>query len=139
MPTLGFRNQPHPMTTPNQAAARWWADQLRTVTKQDNGVPLHGVLATMAGKLPAAEVVDRFEKHLLESLNSSTVRILATDYGPVGLLADVAETVGVRPTCGPFPMKTVMWIEQGTVIVRHGYGAECKQIFPDDPQESTNP
>lgn len=121
-------------STPNAAAAHWWADQLRHVTRQDNGDrSSQGAFVYMMAamvKLPAPDAVGKFEAALLASLNDNPQRILACDYGAEGALGDAAISVGIRPTCGPFPMKTVMWIDKDTVKVRHGYGRPVEQVYP---------
>lgn len=120
------------ITTPHAIAARWWADQLRGSTKQDNGDSngLANVLAVMNSNGVGHEKADEFEAALLrlmEKMQEGSFT-LSADYSASGLLSDAAKEVGIPTTCGPFPMKTVMWVERTSVSVKHGYGAKIQQL-----------
>jgi len=117
---------------PFKIAAKWWADQLRGGTKQDNGEKnqLVNVLAIYLGNGVGTTLADEFGSVLLRMMEEQKVDsfTLATDYHPEGLLRKAAEEVGIDCTCGPFPMKTVMWVERTKVKVKHGYGAPIQTL-----------
>jgi hypothetical protein len=110
-------------------AVELWKDMLRR-PKFDNGDPSRaGGLATiMAAMIPTNTDDARLEafgvslKRKLEipSRNGYYESILGVDYGPDAILAGAAREAGLD--C-QFPWKTVMWIEDGHVSVRNGYGA----------------
>lgn len=111
-------------------AARWWADQLRG-TKQDNGdqIGLANVVAVLKGDRQPADLVEKFEVVLLRMLEENGSSLLSTDYDPSGLLVEAAHEAGIPASCGPFPLKTVMWIDSGSVKVKHGYGAAIQKLL----------
>lgn len=117
--------------TPHEVAARWWADQLRRGTKQDNGdgQGFVNILAVMKGHGAPLDKCDLFEAALLRLLDERNPDILSTDYAPEGILAKAAQEAGVSDSCGPFPMKTVMWIEKNQVQLKHGYGAAIQKLI----------
>ena len=124
------------METNVVVAAKWWADQLRTRTKQDNGEVMASMLATLASQRREDPLrVDVFERELLMRLDRDTNEhldgcvTLSCDYGAEGLLRDAAKAAGIVPMCPPFPMKTTMWVRSDSVTVRHGYGAEVQMLW----------
>lgn len=112
-------------------AARWWADQLRRNTKQDNGERegLANVVAVLKGGSQPEDLVEKFEAALLRMLEEKGSKLLSTDYDPSGLLVEAAREAGIPASCGPFPLKTVMWIEDKSVSVKHGYGAATQKLL----------
>jgi hypothetical protein len=119
-----------------EVAAKWWSDQLRTRTKQDNGDNGMAAMLMLMVSLQEPSHADKagvFEAHLIELLDvrlkDQTSCILSTDYAPGGLLNSAAMKAGVPAHCPPFPMKTVMWIEADKVSVKHGYGAKEKVLW----------
>ncbi len=125
-------------------AAKWWADQLRITTKQDNGDALCNALVGLIPRDPPDPLkVNAFERELADRLpgylargwdvdnpmRGSALRTLGCDYGPGELLAEAAEASGIKPMCPPFPMKTVMWIDPDGVKVGHGYRAEPEILW----------
>lgn len=134
-----------------EAAVKWWGKQLREGTRQDNGDAMQSVLATMVASQMRVtpEQVDVFEKTLATLLPKylgriwdplkpnfgSACRVLDCDYGAHLLLVAAALLAGIEPTCPPFPMKTVMWINPGNVQVRHGYRAPEETIWKEEEKE----
>lgn len=127
-----------------EVAAKWWADQFRHGTKQDNGDGMTTILATVIGsRIETASKADAFEAALKELLPDhllrcwtpedpscgSSLRCLSCDYGPCQLLQEAAHRAGIDPFCPPFPMKTVMWINPDSVRVKHGYGAPDQVLW----------
>lgn len=117
--------------TPHEVAARWWADQLRYGTKQDMGEKdsIVNVLAVMNGHGAAPDKCDLFESALLRLLSENNSDMLSTDYHPQGILAKAAQEAGVPVSCGPFPMKTIMWIDKNHVELKHGYGSAIQKLI----------
>ena len=129
-------------------AAKWWADQFRNGTKQDNGDVMTTMFATLcAGAFSVTpEHADAFESALIEALPEhlgktwkaddprfgSSTRALMTDYGADMVLSAAAKSAGIQSGCPPFPMKTVMWIDPDKVRVRHGYAAQPIELWPND-------
>ena len=122
-----------------EAAAKWWADQISGNVTFDNGDDsLTGSMCSaMASKLVkpvTEEQKNKFIEILTERIVTEQRDILSVDYGPDMLLGESAEQAGISES--NFPWKTVMWIvmEKDTgmakVIVRAGYRAEQKQIYP---------
>ena len=67
---------------------------------------------------------------IADSLKTNYQVIVSTDYGPMGILADVAHECNVSEKV--FPWKTVMWIEEGSVKVRAGYSAQIETLYPQE-------
>ena len=136
------------------AAAKWWADVLRSGARFDNGDNsaaggLAGAMALLSRPKFAAEVLDKFEAELRAGMArrfndlggwsaeqpdwGSYGRCVSVDYGPCQVLSDALARAGGRDngiTC--FPWKTVMWVDPGKVTVRHGYAAPVKTIYPSE-------
>lgn len=115
-------------------AALWWSDRLRKGAKQDNGDKtftgaMVSAMATMKGNGAKDEEVDRFEVALLKILEEKDVDIISTDYHPCPILQEAANEAGIPASCGPFPMKTIMWIQGGKVEVKYGYGAKIERLL----------
>ena len=114
------------------------------------GMFTRGLMDVLANKVqPTAEQCDMFELMLAGKLaekigNSdgwheaitkgtpewgSFSRRVSCDYHPHPILAEAAKSAGITDDCPPFPIKTAMWINPGSVVVRYGYGAERKEIY----------
>lgn len=139
-----------------KAAARWWADCLRELPAHDVGdenLNIHLLFASLSTGSVPPEKADRFEAALVEHLPAflrahawdeavlkgepcwgGYGRILCTDYGPQGLLAEVAAAVGITGAMLRFPSKTVMWVNPGEVQVARGYRAPPVTIYPAPPE-----
>ncbi|HVL13594.1 MAG TPA: hypothetical protein VM529_13585 [Gemmata sp.] len=133
------------------AAAKWWADVLRSGAKFDNGDDssaggLAGAMAMLSRPEFAADVLDKFEAELRAGMArwfndrggwsveqpdwGSYGRCVSVDYGPCRVLSDALTRAGGRGngiTC--FPWKTVMWVDPGKVTVRYGYAAPVTTIY----------
>ena len=114
-------------------AAKWWADHLRTPAKLDNGDPSeNGLYTTMlATMLQSKEresvtpaLVNAFEKQLAKQLTKeqSGYVYLGVDYDPCFELRNAADTVGLELGSTTLPWKTSMWIDDGVIKIRCGYG-----------------
>ncbi len=133
-------------TTPGQAIAKWWAEQLGAPTF-DNGDKseagdMASILATMisvqAGgvtEAQSAKFVELLSERVDESLrkqseygNDYTRRVtLGTDYGPEYALADAAREAGIPAS--RFPWKTMTRATLDHVVVSPGYGASNRLIW----------
>ena len=135
-----FRSKPSPPRPEAVAAAAWWADAaLGRVRGTTGSAEVDGGLAVadaFAGRSNRADegVVERFEALLVEELTSALERgltiVLRCDYGPEGELARIANAAGVH---APFPRKTTMWVEAGSVAVVPGYHRPEVQVYPAKP------
>jgi hypothetical protein len=136
-----------------KTAARWWADKLRFGCKHQVASPsrrstdtdIIEALTTLAGnkgKHLTPEQIDQFEGALAAIVTKvfietdswqrakrdphwgSAVRTLSVDYGPCDELRAAYQFAGGPFRCtGVFPLKTMMWINPGSVRVRYGYHA----------------
>lgn len=135
-----------------RVAAKWWTDQLRTRSKQDNGDALSNLFVGMMQEYGvfdvSAEQADVFEEALAEALRcsfrrvpwldenprfGSGLRAVGCDYHADRVLSQAAAVAGIPADCPPFPMKTIMWIDPDCVRVRHGYGAKVEVLWGEDP------
>lgn len=129
-----------------EIAVKWWGEQLRTRTKQDNGDLMTSVfMSALSGDGEDLTKVELFENklrellpkrllkcwHVDEPMRGSAIRCLECDYGPDHVLREAAQFAGILPDCPPFPMKTVMWINPDSVSVSHGYGAKPVVLWPN--------
>lgn len=118
-----------------QIAARWWVDRLREGAKHDAGDAVINVFASFANQYidqPAPEQVDAFESALRAVVNAQFNPefpwvTLATDYGPDSLLGQAADAAGINDRL--LPIKTIMNIKPGSVMVSYGYGAEFVEVM----------
>jgi hypothetical protein len=62
-------------------------------------------------------------------LRGSALRDVSNDYGAHPVLAEAAESVGIKLRTLDLPIKTVMWINPGEVKVAEGYSAEPVVIW----------
>jgi hypothetical protein len=121
----------------NEIAADWWANVLRPGTKQDNGDSdlMTGMLVAMCAAIlqPTSEQIQTFRDELKAILDSGNVpHHLACDYHCEGILDKAASVAGIRNFCPPFPMKTIMWIEENSLSVSYGYGAARRFLWIND-------
>ena len=145
-------------------AAKWWADALFRPAPQDNGDAFQSGFATMAMMTVAVRcpmtkaerdqfeefVATRLDCHVVEGgwnravhdpVWGSAVRAIGTDYHPDMLLESaLIAAVGserAQQLSLLWPIKTFMWIDPGSVKVRHGYGAEIEVLYqrPDTQVE----
>ena len=131
-----------------KAAAKWWADTLRTLPAQDNGDGFQSALGTMlqrAGRSLTDEEIQTFEdgvEAVVEKLIDRAEEwrpgrdkwfvVLSTDYGPDMELREAIDRLlpgDARTLVGnKLPWKTVMHINPGEVKVSRGYGAELVDL-----------
>jgi hypothetical protein len=134
-------------------AARWWADKLRfgcnhqvtSPSGRTKDTDIIEALTTLAGnrnKHLTPEQIDQFEAALAAIVTKvfietdswqrakrdphwgSATRTLSVDYGPCDELRAAYQFAGgPLRSVGVFPLKTVMWINPGSVKVRYGYHA----------------
>ena len=134
-----------------EAAADWWAAQLAGEPKHETGDAALNMAheeAALRRKKPTAEQVALFREYLIAKLpeqdgfagvqwNLETpgwcgyVRgcVLSVDYGPSPFLREALLAAGIDPYMA-LPVKTVMWVNPGSVKARGGYGAAETQIYP---------
>lgn len=136
-------------------AAHWWADQLRKRDDQDAGDGFNSFMLEWArGKVkpPTEEQIEKFEqvaRRTIQELierngfetgsewfsNRKARRILTCDYHPCDELDTAAEEAGIDTLY--FPVKTVMWIDPGSVRVRCGYYARDEMEIFANAEEGT--
>lgn len=118
-------------------AVQWWADILSGRAKQDNGDAMTGMLMNMLSdtiKPPTTEQLDIFKEALAASMHATArsgyYMSLVVDYHPDKLLREAAEKAGICADAPPFPVKTYMRIEKGSVKVNYGYRAPAVELMP---------
>ncbi len=142
-----------------EVAAKWWADKLDGMAKQDNGAPemangLGGLLMMMSSLMHKVSPEKReafriaLEAKLDEELDQKLDGLedmacgqisLRVDYGAEGLLAEVASSLGIPYGTGSaFPVKTSMAVSKKDVKLWYGYGAS-EQILYKEEQTKTPP
>ena len=127
-------------------AANWWKDNMGSRAKQNNGEAMQSVLMSMlSGRMFIDEkqreaFAQALKKVIIETLESRGRMDIYVDYDPDYVLAEAAQSCGIRPVMGLFPCKTSMWIEKGLVSVSCGYGADSKEIYnaKDESQPGSN-
>lgn len=143
-----------------EVAAKWWADKLDGMAKQDNGAPemangLGGLLMMMSSLMHkvSPEKREAFRIALETKLDESLDQIidgledmacgqisLRVDYGAEGLLADVASSLGIPYGTGSaFPVKTSMAVSKKDVKLWYGYGASEQVLYKEEPTKTTPP
>lgn len=128
-----------------EAAVQWWCEILSEEPKQDNGDALQSIFITLnsrGAKTPDEEQVKQFGDILFNLLyhdfninwdekcpmRGSGLRCLSVDYAPEGHLETAARKAGIDER--RFPVKTIMWIDPGSITVAVGYGAKPISIYP---------
>ena len=143
-----------------EVAAKWWADKLDGMAKQDNGAPemangLGGLLMMMSSLMHKVSPEKReafriaLETKLDESLDQELDGLedmacgqisLRVDYGAEGLLAEVASSLGIPYGTGSaFPVKTSMAVSKKDVKLWYGYGASEQVLYKEEPTKTTPP
>ena len=121
-----------------EKAAKWWANHLRKDALLDHGdtTPTGAMTIGMAAMLQATEKkgqtpeqIDAFEKSLAQILAKKDGYVhLGVDYNPGYLLVEAAEKAELNLGMTTLPWKTGMWIDNDTIKVSLGYGAEGIEI-----------
>ncbi|MFI6249020.1 hypothetical protein [Streptomyces sp. NPDC051016] len=133
------------------AAAEWWANRLANPASHDVGAETANIVTNTVAALVERQrsqaqleafreaLVDEIDQHVAqyswrpdEPDFGSALRAIAVDYGPDPVLADAAERAGFELKILDLPMKTVMWINPGTVTVAEGYSAQPVVIWRAD-------
>lgn len=122
-------------------ATEWWVDKISHPTSFDNGSnsrdgEMASLFAIMLASKSRANLrddqIDNFRNVLKESIQkeieSHGVCSLTVDYGPEGVLGQVAVDTNVDGSL--FPWKTHMSVTKDEVKVSEGYGKEYKTIYP---------
>jgi len=100
-------------------------------------VAMAEIMATTLHRAPASESMQRFEEALRTALQrefrSGWDAELDSDYGPTGLLGEVANQARL-PGAGiaTFPWKATMQFENGGVRVSCGYGAPWEELLASE-------
>ncbi len=120
-------------TKASEVAASWWADCLGTL-KQNNGNEITSLILGLISvkSTPENNAKEKFyealKNRLITSFESGSQSVtLSTDYGPEGILAEVASICKINGYA--FPCKTCMWISAKEVSVSAGYQAKAKVIY----------
>lgn len=133
-------------------AAKWWADQLRRPADHDagdrhlnNSIFLFGLMLKQnftedeisafqsALERVLTEDFKDDDWHPDDPIRGGYLRCFGTDYGPGDILERAAESAGIKLTSLTFPIKTLMWVNPGSVKVKSGYRAESVEIFAVTP------
>ena len=132
------------------AAVAWWSQQLQETSRHKTGDAMNDAfVSTVQNALNlsplSVEQIRTFEETLRSSiitlieesgldlsdpLSGSYHRVVSTDYGPEDVLAHAAGVAHITYQDFRFPMKTIMWIDPGRVLVRSGYGGQEVVIYP---------
>lgn len=105
------------------AAAEWWADQLRSTVTLDNGDPESSILGTVAREKTvdlSPEEIDAFENALASRLKDQEHLFtfsIGVDYNPDAILRDAAADAGIGADILTFPWKTTTSIQQQRFLV----------------------
>lgn len=131
-----------------QIAAKWWADKLRSkqqpgrdYTRPGENDPMAQMLVESQAKTPdfSTEQIEAFELRLGIALVAEIIvsqnghedfhLSIGVDYHPCDLLEDAARKAGIATLEGFLSWKTRMWISNGEVKVREGYGARAVYLL----------
>jgi hypothetical protein len=124
-----------------EAAAQWWATVIKTPKfdalggHRDENMEFAQVLMMVGNRRAPAIDTERFRLALIERIRAAHPydrRIISVDYGPCGILADAAESAGIKDTSFTFPIKTMMWLDPDRVRVSYGYAAPVVVIWPPE-------
>jgi hypothetical protein len=75
--------------------------------------------------------IKQFQTRLADAIAATTCRIIHVDYDPDPILVECfTAAFGERPAGNVFPIKTIMWIAPGSVLVEYGYGGSRTQLMP---------
>lgn len=127
------------------AAASWWRKAIERPkfdalgnTQRDAHMEMASMMAMLLVKPTTDVALDAFEANLAHTIYNERPRNLGVDYHPDIELERCATAQGMDGS--RFPWKTMMWFnwQEGTVKVRHGYGAEVQQIFPPESKEPSH-
>jgi len=133
----------------SKVAAKWWADKLNGLAKQDNGAPdmaggFGALLMMLSSAMNAVDPGKRenFRAVLEEKVDEALGRYgscnLMVDYGAEGLLALAANEVGINCGTGSaFPVKTYMTVSKESVKVSYGYGATPEELYSQAPTKTS--
>jgi len=115
-----------------EIAARWWRESLHK-PQFDNGGDGDAAALKMIVALPetlSPQVLNIFEHKLTdairEALQESDEVALSVDYGPEGLLEQVAEDAALYT--GRWNWKTRMIVTATEIRVKRGYGQPYRQL-----------
>jgi len=123
------------------AAVVWWSKAIikpefhtlergAAVREGERAAAFSEILATVAAKPKTEEQVTAFAKALSRLLAERNPRMLDVDYGPDPILFEAATEAGIpSPGILAFPWKTSMWLDDGKVVVRAGYGAQSVLVY----------
>jgi hypothetical protein len=139
------------------AAVEWWANQLLGPCHVDAGDPTGQIEAvTMWAQntrdQPGEHQIERFRIALsaltasmcaatswleCEPMRGSACRTLGVDYGPDATLRCALDFAGIQGGNLVLPIKTVMWIDPGSVKVRCGYHGGEVVLWPPIDEATT--
>lgn len=120
------------------AAAEWWAQRLREMPSHSSGDQLIDAAAsfiamTTTGPL-SEEKVQAFKDALIAALKQDLAENehifpFGCDYSPDQILNDAANIAKINQVHSRLPIKTIMWVEPGSVSVAHGHGSSTVVIY----------
>lgn len=115
------------------AAVAWWCQRLREQPNHNTGDAdlnfcIHMFTFEQYEPLPE-EKIQAFSTALRELLLTAPPNTISTDYAPEDELRDATRLAGIDHAEIRFPIKTVMWLEDGCVSVKCGYGAPFETIY----------
>lgn len=116
-------------------AANWWREAYNRPRFDNGDNSLAGGVAVLAALMmsdkPSAEVGDKFEEELYNSIlkhldKTDGDMYISTDYAPDGTLSNACNASGMN--INNTPWKTSMTISNGKVVVCPGYGSSSIEI-----------
>ena len=113
-----------------EVAVKWWMDVLRGLAS--NRVAAFG--AALRKTMPGYLI--RYGWNIENPNWCSMSRCFGCDYYPDPLLRQAAEAAEISDRCPPFPAKTLMWVDPGSVRVRYGYEAETIELLGGEGNEN---
>lgn len=125
-----------PMLNAALAAANWWAQQVGAPTFDNGDDGIAGALASMVAEArPVAPgsvtaFVPELASTVREHMHPKYGVTLSVDYGPEGLLAEVAQAAGVP--FARFPWKTRMSVHDQYVTASRGYRAPTVLVWASE-------
>ncbi len=121
----------------SESAAVWWAEKLQT-PKFDNGGTDPGnqlaqlITASMHKEQPgdkASKFKEALKEAIAERLEMTSYMSFGVDYHPDRILTDALSKATIKNDMSTLPWKTNMWIKDGKVEVRYGYGAPIEVVY----------
>lgn len=121
-----------------EVAVNWIADKFENPPIKDSGSGVADLFASVIfdnGERPSKSMIKKFNIVLSDKIEQDErfqdgrSVIIASDYGPCGILAKSLEESGMINFSKLYPWKTIVWVSKKSVKVQLGYRAEITRIF----------